>query len=89
MNSLIALCLAATAFAAEMNHAGHAMEKDEAKKFPMSAWTEFTVGTKDQGDYWMVGKYGSHLDKEGKMYFDNVNQLFASTKVGLKTNWSY
>ena len=63
---------------------GNEMKNDANQIFPMSAWTEFMVGTKDEGDYWMKGKYGTHLDKEGKMYFDNVNQLIASPKVGLK-----
>ena len=91
MKSYALVCLMATVFADNgVDHSKMNMgDKPNPAKGKISKWTNYSITSKDKGDYWLDGKYGTHVDAEGKMNFDIVTVVHAKPDVGLKNNWVY
>ena len=97
MKSITLVCLLAAVYAADGDH-NHKHDSSDSSdseslaaqaKGKISKWTNYTITSKDKGDYWLDGRYGTHIDSEGKMNFDMVTVLHADKDLGLKPNWVY
>ena len=67
----------------------HGDMKENKAKGKISKWVNFTIKEQGVGNYWMTGKYGTHINEAGEMNFDMVTVVHAKKDVGMTPNWYY
>jgi hypothetical protein len=84
--ALALLSIGANAMGGDHEHGDHdhtnMVEEVDGRAFTQ---TEFSLLTDDESkpDYWLKGKYGTHINSDGSVWFDFVTELHANPSVQL------